>query len=138
MAYIPADAQWFLADLVESISVSGDPRIVVHVNSVLIRARTPKTALRKARALGRQANMTWKNAAGRKVTIRFLGLRELNVIHDKLEHGAEIAYRRRVVRSLEKARTFVKNERRLAVFAPGRASVGPDFVDAGIRAALKK
>lgn len=136
MPYIPSDAEWFLADLVEAVSVAGDPRIVVHVNSVLIRARTPQAAHSKALALGRKSDLSWKNAAGRKVTVRFLGLGELNVIHDKLEHGAEIAYDQHFVRSVKEARRHVSPKSRLGAFAPRDPGRGPDYVDAGIRAQL--
>jgi len=32
MAYIPTDAQWYVAEIVEQITVEGDSRNVVHKN----------------------------------------------------------------------------------------------------------
>ena len=44
MAFIPADAKWYLAEIVEQISVEGDPRSVIHTNLVLVRADSPDEA----------------------------------------------------------------------------------------------
>jgi hypothetical protein len=32
MGYIPANAKWYLAEIVEQIAVEGDPRNVVHTS----------------------------------------------------------------------------------------------------------
>src|SRR6185503_5913533 len=92
MAYVPKDAEWFLAQLVEEFRVAGHRRNVVHINYVLIKARTPPEAYRKAMQLGKRANSRWRNPKGELVTHRFLGLRDLDVIHDPLEHGCEIMF----------------------------------------------
>ena len=52
MGYIPEDAKWYLADLVEEITVEGDPRNVVHTNMTLVRADSPEEAYQKAVQLG--------------------------------------------------------------------------------------
>ena len=52
MGYIPEDAKWYLADIVLQIAVDDDPRSVVHINLVLIRADSPEEAYEKALALG--------------------------------------------------------------------------------------
>src|SRR5580765_1915286 len=44
MAHVPKDAEWFLADLVQEIRVAGRRRNVVHVNHVIIHARSPEEA----------------------------------------------------------------------------------------------
>ncbi len=49
MAYIPKDAEWLLAQHVEEIRVQGRKRNVVHINYVLIEAKTPEDAYRKAK-----------------------------------------------------------------------------------------
>ena len=36
MAYIPTDAKWYVAELIEQITIEGDSRSVVHKNLVLI------------------------------------------------------------------------------------------------------
>jgi hypothetical protein len=38
MGYIPTDAKWYLADIVMEITIQGDSRNVVHVNTTLVRA----------------------------------------------------------------------------------------------------
>jgi hypothetical protein len=91
MGYIPKDTKWYLADIVQEITVEGDPRNVVHTNLVLIRADSPEEAYEKAMELGTAGDQSWENADGKRVTFRFRGLRELNVIHDELEHGAELS-----------------------------------------------
>ncbi len=60
MAYIPADAKWYLADIVEQIAVEDDPRHVVHTNTVLIRADSPEDAYAKAVELGTNKGVSYK------------------------------------------------------------------------------
>ncbi len=52
MGYIPEDAKWYLADIVQQITVEDEPRNVVHTNLVLIRADSPEEAYQKAIELG--------------------------------------------------------------------------------------
>jgi hypothetical protein len=102
MGFIPKNAKWYLADLVEEIRVAGERRNVVHTNRTLIRADSPEEAHKKAVALGKGGDTKYKNLAGKTVTIRFRGIRELDVIHDELEHGAEIAFNRNIGGKREK------------------------------------
>ena len=50
MGYIPKNAKWYLAELVEEITISGDPRNVVHTNLVLVRADSAAEAYEKSLA----------------------------------------------------------------------------------------
>ena len=128
MAYIPKDAEWFLAELVEEFRVEGHRRNVVHINYVLINARTPSEAYRKAMQLGKVTNSKWKNPKGEIVTHRFLGLRELDVIHDPLEHGCEIMFIERLGMTRANTRKLVRKRRELEAFLPVRARPGrPDY-----------
>ena len=136
MAFIPKGAKWYLADLVESISVQDDPRIVVHINLVLVRADSPEEAYSKALDIGRRGRARYRNKDGRRVVCRFEGVRELDVIQDDLEHGAELAYRRRVVRSLRKVKALVQRKGKLGVFAPRVVFRGPDYVEGNLRREL--
>ena len=86
MAYIPTNAKWYISELVEQISVDGDPRNVVHKNLVLIRADSPEEAYQKALLLGREREISYENPAGKQVRFRFRGLSELNVISDSNEN----------------------------------------------------
>lgn len=127
MAYIPDDAEWYLADIVQRFRVQGDARIVIHINTVLIQASRPDEAYAKAMALGEEGNMSYLNPAGRKVTSKFVGLGNLNVVYYKLEDGAELVYKQRIVRSVGASRRFVQKRTELSVFQPIRRSAGPDY-----------
>jgi len=85
MGYIPKDAKWYLARLVQEITVEGDPRNVVHTNLVLVRADSPEEAYQKAIELGAQGEIAYESPQGRKVTTTFRGL-----------HGAELEYAEQV------------------------------------------
>jgi len=128
MAYVPQDAEWFLAQLVEEFRVEGHRRNVVHINYVLIKARTPPEAYRKAMQLGKRANSKWRNPKGELVTHRFLGLRELDVIHDRLEHGGEIMFDERLGMTGANTRKLVRKRLELEAFLPIRSRpTRPDY-----------
>lgn len=128
MAYVPKDAEWFLAQLVEEFRVQGRRRNAVHINYVLIRANTPAEAYRKAIKLGRQANQTWKNSDRKRVSHRFVGLRDLDVIYEPLEHGCEIMSVERLGLSPTGLRRLVRSKSELEAFLPIRSRKGrPDY-----------
>src|SRR5258706_13462993 len=85
MAFVPKDAEWFLADLVQEIRVAGSKRNIVHINYVIIHAASPEAAFATATALGKRSAISYTNEMGKKVMIRFRGLRNLDVIYDPLE-----------------------------------------------------
>src|SRR5690348_13398603 len=118
MAYIPEDAKWYLAEIVEEITVQDDPRNVVHKNVVLIRAECPEDAYQKALELGNGKNTCYENPDGKRVEIRFRGLHDLQVIHDELEHGAELTYSEEIGMDEEALYTWVSPKEELGVFAP--------------------
>jgi hypothetical protein len=124
MAFIPKDAQWFLAQHVEEIRMQKHKRNVVHINFVLIRATTPEEAYRKAIELGKRGNARYKNPNGETVTIRFLGLRDLDVIHDSLEHGCEIMFSERLGMTKTGIRKLLRKKAELAAFLPIRNRPG--------------
>lgn len=128
MAYVPRDAEWFLAQLVEKLQIQGRKRNAVHINYVLIRASTPSEAYQKAIELGRRANGTWKNPDGRRVQRRFVGLRDLDVICEPLEQGCEIMSVERLGLSRTGLRKLVRKKSELEVFLPIRPRRGrPDY-----------
>jgi hypothetical protein len=53
---------------------------------------TGDNAYAKANESGTAAQIPYENPGGKIVTITYRGLRHLNVNHDELEHGAELAY----------------------------------------------
>lgn len=127
MAFIPEDAKWFLAEIVEQITVEGDPRNVVHTNLVLVRADSPEEAYHKAAELGAAGEASYENPDGKRVSIRFRGLHDLNVIHDELEHGAEIIFSEDLSMDEAAIRKWVPAKEALGVFRPITRSRGPDY-----------
>jgi hypothetical protein len=127
VAYIPEDAKWYLAELVLQITVDGDPCNVVHTNLVLVRADSPDEAHDKAIELGVAGEISYENPDGKRVSIRFRGLHDLNVIHDELEHGAEIIYSEDLGMDESAIREWVSTKEALGVFRPIARSKGPDY-----------
>jgi len=127
MAYIPPTAQWYVAELVEQITVEGDPRSVVHKNLALIRADSPEDAYQKALSLGREGEDAYDNPAGKKVRIVFRGLSELSVVYDKLDHGAELLYDERIGAPDEEIKRWLCPKEQLSVFRSTQADTSPDY-----------
>lgn len=127
MGYIPKDAKWYLARLVQEITVEGDPRNVVHTNVVLVRADSPEEAYQKALHLGAQGEIAYKNPQGLNVRTTFRGLNSLGVIHDPLDHGAELEYAEEVDVDEAALKRYVHRKEELSVFAPIEPSKGPDY-----------
>jgi Domain of unknown function (DUF4288) len=127
MGYVPADAKWYLADIVEEIKVQRDPRNVVHTNLVLIRADSPEEAYEKAFEIGKQKDDSYENPEGKLVTCSFRGLRDLNVIYDELEHGAELLYEEQIDMDETAVQKWISPREDLGVFAPIRRSERPDY-----------
>lgn len=132
-AFIPEDARWFLADLVLAIRVGKRKRVTVHVNTVLVRADSASEAFKKAIELGRREEMTYENAAGERVRFTFLGLKNLDVVHDELEHGGELRFTESIGRTMKKARALVAPRGRLGVFRPREPSAAPDYASGRLR-----
>jgi len=119
------------------IRVGQRKRVTVHVNTVLVRANTPGAAFKKAVELGRRENSTDENAAGEFVRSTFLGLKNLDVVHDELEHGCELRFTESVGRTMKKARALVAPHRTLGVFRPREPSRAPDYVSGQLRRQLE-
>ncbi|HTU21548.1 MAG TPA: DUF4288 domain-containing protein [Gemmataceae bacterium] len=118
MAFIPSDAHWYLADIVLEHRIEGDSRNVVHVNTHLIDAASPELAYEKALALGHAAELEYLNTEGKQVHIIFRCLRQLNIIPEELEDGAELMYEEMVGIPEEELQQWVRPKETLGVFAP--------------------
>ena len=118
---------WYLADLVVQLDVEDDPRRVVHINSCLVEAHDADEAHDKAMELGREQEHEYPNPSGRRVRVRFLGLRELVEVFEPLEDGAELTFQERVGLSNLEARRLVARRDQLGVFRTGIPSVAPDY-----------
>jgi hypothetical protein len=129
LGYIPKDARWYIAGLVLEHTIEGDPRNVVHVNTHLIEADSPELAYQKANDLGSAAEREYANTDGMQVRVTFRGLRDLDVIHDDLEDGAELFYEEKTGIADEELRKWVKPKDELNVFAPrSDKSGGPNYL----------
>ena len=118
MGFIPSDARWYLADVVLEHRVEGDLQNVVHVNTHLVEASSSEEAYAKALALGREAEQAYQNTDGRLVRVVFRGLRELGVVHEPLEDGAELMYTEAIGVPEEQLLSWAESKEDLAVFRP--------------------
>jgi len=129
MAYIPEDAKWYIADLVMECQIEEEPRNVVHVNIVLVHADSPEEAFQKAEKLGKEGENSYLNPNNQKVIWLYRGLRDLQVIHDELEHGAELMYEEKIGISEDEVQAIVRAKSQLNVFQPykPRDTSKPDY-----------
>ncbi len=127
MGYIPDDAEWYLAEIVEENQVEGEQDNVVYVNFILVHAQSPEDAYEKAIELGHEAEMSYENMDGKQVTVTFRGLRDLNVIHDKLEHGAELIYERKAGLTQQALESLVVSKDQLGIFRPRKPVTRPNL-----------
>ncbi len=129
MAFIPMGAHWYVADVILEFTIEGDPRNLVHINTHLIEADSPDQAYQKANELGRDGEHEYDNPDGKRVRIHFRGLRELCVIHDDLEDGAELFYEQLEGLSEDELRRRTKPKEELSVFTPRRVKMeGPNYM----------
>jgi hypothetical protein len=134
MAFIPDDAEWYLAKIVLQIVVEDDPRNVIWINLVLIHANNLEEAYEKALGRGKTEEQTYENSQGKSVVITFKGLRDLLVIHDKLEDGAELSHSEQVGLTAEQVSSLITAKDQLGVFAPIEQVDRPDYAAGDIMA----
>ena len=138
MGYIPEDAKWYLADMIFELRIEGRKRSLVHINRILIRADSPDEAFEESNRLGKARSYSYMNPDGAKVRCKFRGLRELLVIHEDLEHGAEIAYTELQSVTEAKIKKLTSKKRDLGVFAPRVVTTSADYMPREIAEHLKK
>ena len=127
MAFIPEGAVWYVAQVVLEATVEGDARNVVHINYLLVRAESPEEAYDKALRLGTQHETAYRNRDNKEVNIAFRGLRNLTVVYESLEDGAELLYEEMVGISAESVARLVSAKDCLGVFKPIERGGGPDY-----------
>jgi hypothetical protein len=123
---------WFIAELIMEITVTGDPRNVVHRNHVLISASSNEEAYSKAGILGRRGETSYNNPAGEVVQMRFVGIADLDEILDPLEDGAEVLFRYAIDVPKQELNSLIPDKELLRAFAPKKRSEGPDYASAEI------
>ncbi len=126
MGFVPKDAEWYLAEIVQELTVADDLRNVVWRNLTLIHASSPDDAYERAIALGKSGDTKYLNPAGKLVTVRFHGLSYLDVIHDQLEHGAELMFHSEVGVCPNDLLKLLRRKEELRLFLPIRQAEGPD------------
>ncbi len=89
--WIPKDMEWFLAELIQQFTFL-DGSHSIYVNTVLVKSDSIEQAYEKALEFGKVYNYSFTNSDGEEVRVSFRGLRDLYVIYEKLEDGAEIIY----------------------------------------------
>ncbi len=90
--WIQKDMEWFLADIIQELKVADTEDSTVWINTHLIRASSPDEAYEKALNRGKLYDDSWTNTDGEQVISRFRGLRNLLLVYEKLEDGAEIMW----------------------------------------------
>jgi hypothetical protein len=128
MEFVPTDANWFLAELVIEFRVEDDPRNVIHINTVLVRAESAEEAYTKALALGEQENLEYMSTEGRKVTVVFRGLGDLLETYEGLEHGSELMSSEEIGLSEEQVLSLVSPKESLATFAERPPIEGQNYM----------
>ena len=118
MGHIPADAEWYIAELVMEIAVHGSACNVVHQNLVLVRAKLPEEAFQKACQFGQNSETEYINPKEQQVQIRFRGISKLDVVYEPLEDGAELCFEEQRGISEEKIQHLIPPKERLAAFTP--------------------
>lgn len=140
MGYIPDDAKWYLADIVVEHKIEDEPRNVIHINTMLVRANLPERAYARALKLGQEAEHEYKNTDGKTVQVVFRGLRDLNVIYDKLRSGAELIYQERIGQTEEQVASLISPKGELGVFEERRkpSKDKPNYMPGDVMEMLKE
>lgn len=107
---------WFVAEVLVLHSIVEGKAHVLHNNFLLIQASDPQRAITAAENRGREHETEFTNTDGHRVTVRFIGLRNLHRVHDVLEDGAEIMYEEFGVQSETEALRWVRSRESFSVF----------------------
>ena len=83
-----------------------------------------KRHTKKSLELGKRCDVTYSNERGKKVSIRFRGLHELQVIHEDLAHGSELSYRNWHQRKKDQELDLVQKKTERLFSDPGTKRAG--------------
>lgn len=114
--YIPKDMEWFLADVIQQFTFANGDSPSVWINTHLIKAASPEEAFNKASVVGERYNDTYLNTDQVEVTSTFRGLRDLLLIYEPLEDGAEIHWTEHDDLSEEQIAAMVTPKEKLGAF----------------------
>ena len=134
MGHIPDNAEWYIANLVMEITVSGARSNVVHRNLVLISASSPEEAYIKAAENGRSAETEYKNLKDQLVQIRFRGIAQLDVLYEPLADGSELNFEERLAVTEPEIQAMIPPKERLNIFTPPTPGLDkdPDYRSAAV------
>lgn len=118
MAFIPKDAKWYLADIVQELQIESEQTSLVYINLTLIRADSPDEAYERSLEVGTETEHVYQNTDGQTVRVIFRGLRNLYVIYEELEHGREILYERLEGVTEAEISKLIRSKADLSVFTP--------------------
>jgi len=113
---------WYIASYIHRFIVIGEnnqdlkKRFSAWENTIIIKAKNPDEAYKRAIKIGKQGCKPYTNTAGERVRFIFEGLTSLVPIYEDLEDGAEILWREYENRSLKKIRSWIKAKKELEVF----------------------
>ena len=131
--------KWFIAEIIVEIKVGEQPNNVVHTNTILIEAPNPEEAYKKSIELGEVENSEYKNPKGETVISKFRGLRDINQVHDDLEHGAELFYEEDIDIPEKKILSWTTPKDELTIFRNSKKPKNmPDYSDGEIAQACDK
>jgi hypothetical protein len=111
----PREMEWFLAELIQQFTFL-DGSHLVWVNMILINANSVEQAYEKAMKLGEAYNYSFTNPDQEEVKMSFRGLRDLYLIYEKLEDGAELLYADYEEITEEEIAAMVTPKEKLAAF----------------------
>jgi hypothetical protein len=113
---------WYIASYIHRFIVIGEDnedlkkRFLAWKNTIIIKAKSPDEAYKKAIKIGKQGCKPYTNTDGERVRFVFEGLTTLLPIYEDLEDGAEILWAEHKNRSLKKIRRWIKSKKELEVF----------------------
>ena len=113
--------KWFLADIVETITIQGMKTQSIWINTYLIRADTPAIAYQKAIVIGNSLNIKFNNSRGQTVKYKFIGLHDILPIYEPLKDGAEIAFEEYKIINPSSINKFITPRNELTVFKDYKA-----------------
>ena len=86
----------------------------------------------------RLGDTEYLNPAGKLVTTRFRGLSFLDVIHDPLEHGAELTFQSNVGIAPDNLQKLLRSKEELQLFRPNTRQDGPDVASGDVLQEVKE
>ena len=111
--------QWYISHEIlcaEPNDQESDEAQTVWENLILIRANSPEEAYEKAMQHGRDSEQEIR-VDGKKGYHRFLGLKDLTLVYDDLEDGAELEWHERELTKVQ-AQGLTKQKDQLHAFNP--------------------